>query len=219
MIEFATGTIISLILAIPTLVHYRRRIRHFFVSKFGKLETIRAELLKLSAKETIAFEEVQNVSTFREGKVAVKNYVDLMSASCCPQIRRKLGGWMVRFVKSNDLSFTRVAVPKLGNVLLADVISEIMEIPLVIARQEDHHHIADGKKYDGQMLDTDRVILVDDIASDAEFLDKALDAIGSSKVAAIVTLINRKEGNCDEVFKAKGVPFMPLINLEDADLK
>ena len=113
----------------------------------------------------------------------------------------------------------RIAAPKLGNVLLASTVSERLGLSLVVVYQYLQGTLH-KRPFDGEVRRGDKVLIVDDVASDSQFLLQVIERLrlANAQILGVVVLVNRTEGDCAAVFNAMKVPFFSVLEISDATL-
>ena len=205
---------------LPTLVWF---FKHWLVSTYwsltGDRATIEAALKDIAVRHSFPFDEPRNVATY--GTVNVAWFVDLLSAVCESDDREILDRLLARWIHLLGVKPDKVAVPKLGNVILAMTVAQRLRAPLAIVRQEAKHEIGRPSPFDGKVEAGDKVLLVDDVASDGVFLRVCVERLrsASAQVIAVIVLVNRTEGSAATDLEKAQIPFHALISLGDQEIE
>jgi orotate phosphoribosyltransferase len=187
-----------------------------FYSHFGSEGRVRREVENLVKERTIPF-RAEEAGTYKS--VRVKWFVDFLSAVSNPEERGVLDRWLTRWIWLKRLQPSRIAAPKLGNVVLASTVARRLGLPLVVVYQQlpGGLHTRD---FDGEVRRGDSVLLVDDVASDSQFLMQVVDRLrrADARILGVVVLASRAEGDCASALGGASVPFYPVLKVDDAAL-
>lgn len=219
---------VGLILGILGLFGIRELMR-LFERSLGKWwfqmtwssQRVQDEVRQLACNNIIQFIEPQNVASFGP-QIRVRYFVDFLSAATTTEGKRLLERCALRWIKLHFLTLPdKFAVPKLGNVILAEAIASRLAVPLVIIRQESNLFIRGGHPLEGKLASDDKVLLVDDIASDGEFLARCVSHIQAFKatVLGVLCLVNRADANAKQVLASKHIDLAYIVELADKDLE
>jgi len=149
--------------------------------------------------------------TLRSGRKS-KYYLDKYLFETQPEILRALGLLFSEYVTGR---ITLIAGAELGGVPLAAATSLASNKPYVIIRNAKKDY-GTGKSFEGRLAETDRVLLLEDIAtSGGQVLEaaKVISGIGA-KVERIVAVIDRQEG-AQEAIERAGYCFSALFTKAD----
>ncbi len=149
--------------------------------------------------------------TLRSGRKS-KYYLDKYLFETQPDILAALGAM---FAKHTTDTTTLIAGAELGGVSLAAATSLSCGKPFVIIRNAKKDY-GTSKPFEGKLVDGDRVLLVEDIAtSGGQVLEaaKTIHEIGA-KVERIVSVIDRQEGARENI-EAAGFVFESLFTKKD----
>jgi len=185
-------------------------------SRFGSAKRVRREVRNLVLARTIPSSQ-EEAGTFKS--VRVRYFVDLLSASCNPEDRGVLDRWLTRWIWLRGLKPNRIASPKLGNMVLGSTVARRLDLPLVAVYPEQS--LLHTRAFDGEVRPGEVVLIVDDVASDSRYLLQVVDRLrrANAVVLGVVALVNRTEGDCEASLAAAQVPFYPVLNLGDAELR
>jgi orotate phosphoribosyltransferase len=181
---------------------------------------VQSETCLAVRRNLIRFPESRNVAIYEASGIHVRYYIDFLSAITRPNERRALERSLVRWLHLHLRAKPhRIAVPKLGNVLLAETVARRLRIPLVIVRQDKDYFVR-GDGVDGDILPSERVLIVDDVASDCDFLARCVDVLRQARanVVGIMVLVDRKEGRCASLAE-DDLEFSAIVSLGDDELK
>lgn len=115
---------------------------------------------------------------------------------------------------------TKIGVPRLGNILLADDLARRIGVPLVIIRQQEETFLRGNNPFDGRVTQDDRILLVDDVASDPDFLIRCVQQLWGHNipVVGIFALLEIAEGGSKARFEAHSLKFRSALRLDQNDL-
>jgi orotate phosphoribosyltransferase len=149
--------------------------------------------------------------TLRSGRKS-KYYLDKYLFETQPDILHELGTLFAGYVRSTT---TLIAGAELGGVALAAAASMASGKPFVIIRNAKKEY-GTSKPYEGKLLASDRVLLVEDIATTGGQVLEAAKLITSlgAKVERIVAVIDRQEGARENI-EAAGFAFESLFTRAD----
>ena len=193
--------------------------RIWIVSTWGKSK-IRKEIRRLALEYSVAFAEPYNVATIGT-PIKVTHFVDFLSATTNRAGRALLERCGIRWIKLGFSAMPdKIAVPKLGNVLLADAIASRLGIPLIIVRQDVSVFIRGGQPFEGIVSAGEKVLIVDDVASDGEFLVSAAAQIQSAQASllGVFCLVNRREGNAKSALAERNIELSYIEEIDDIEL-
>ncbi len=205
---------------LPTLVWlFRDNISVFAIRHMQRKKTLAKKVKEIALAHSVPYEMPKGVGIF--SPVAVKWYIDLMWACTKLKTLNKLTQYMVGFLHmSVSTKFDRIAVPKLGNVVLATAVARTVHVPLVVVRQVRTIQSRADTPFDGETIAGERILLIDDVASDHLFLTSCISILRSAslQVSDVVVLLNRKEGHCIDKLSKMNVEFHKLFDIDDAGI-
>jgi len=152
--------------------------------------------------------------TLRSGRKS-KFYVDKYLFETQPEILAELGR---RFAEKVTPRTTRIAGAELGGVALAAAAAMAAKLPFVIIRNAKKDY-GTGKMYEGRIEPTDRILLVEDIATTGgQVLEaaKVITGLGAT-VERIVAVVDRREGAAENI-RGAGFVFESLLDARDLKL-
>ena len=149
--------------------------------------------------------------TLRSGKKS-SYYLDKYRFETQPAILAALGRMFAEHMTDTT---TRIAGPELGGVALAAATSLATNKPFVIVRNAKKGY-GTGNIFEGILERTDRVLVVEDIATTGGQVIEAARAIteAGATVERIVAVIDRREGARENIESA-GFPFASLFTTAD----
>lgn len=140
-------------------------------------------------------------------------YINIKKAITSPEILSLIAKLIDEKI-SND-KIDKVAGPALGAVPIATAVSLASEIPLLMIRKEKKDY-GTSKLIEGELIEGDEVIVVEDVTTTGESLLKAIKAIqdngGIVKRAFVV--VDRMEGASEE-FEKENIKLEPLITVDE----
>jgi len=164
------------------------------------------ELLK--EKEVIKFGKF----TLSSGKES-DYYVNMKMAITNPQILKSIA----KLVSSqiNDIKIDKVAGPALGAVPIATAISLESSIPMLMIRKAKKDY-GTSQLIEGELIEGDSVIVVEDVTTTGGSLIKAIRAIKDNGgiVEKAIVVVDRAEGAIENL-KKEGIILEPLISIDD----
>jgi orotate phosphoribosyltransferase len=154
----------------------------------------------------------------RDGRIRVNHFLDLLSAAHRPGMLDYLGDLFARWLAQDDLvtSVDAIAAPKRGNALLAHNVAGRLGKRSGFVKE----NVLFGQWTEGEIRSGDRVLLIDDIASDGELLAEAVIALQHSGifVSNAAVLVSRVEGDAARRLRAIDVRLHAAVELSDGDL-
>ncbi len=149
-------------------------------------------------------------------------FLDLFSAATFPAYRRVVANLIVDHVRGTKFHErpTHVAVPKEGNVLLADEVARQLKLPIVVVRALVPA-IRFGDPVEGMIAANACVVMVDDIASDGELLVRTVAALRGhgARIANCFCSAERLDGNSRERLANHSVVLHAPILLDEGTLR
>lgn len=177
------------------------------------------EVLSLIVRDHIVNGGVARDPGWTEKRSFVRFYVDLMEASTISAKRKILALILKAKIKALNLPFERIVGLKNGNIILCAEIAEQMQTPLLVVKSDLSYKM--GPPFEGEFNEGERVILVDDVASDASMLLVAIRQLHAHRIQVlnVVTLIERIEGDAQQELHAHGHYLEPVCRISDTDIK
>ena len=140
-------------------------------------------------------------------------YINMKKAITEPEILSTISKLISDKIKDEDID--KVAGPALGAVPIATAVSLESKLPLLMIRKEKKGY-GTSKLIEGELLEGDNVIVVEDVSTTGGSLLKAIKAIqdngGNVKRAFVV--VDRQEGAI-EAFEKEGITLEPLITVNE----
>ncbi|AMD18468.1 orotate phosphoribosyltransferase [Methanobrevibacter sp. YE315] len=140
-------------------------------------------------------------------------YINMKKAITEPEILSTISKLITEKIKDDEID--KVAGPALGAVPIATAVSLESGLPLLMIRKEKKGY-GTSKLIEGELLEGDDVIVVEDVSTTGGSLLKAIKAIkdngGNVKRAFVV--VDREEGAIEE-FKKEGIVLEPLISVSE----
>lgn len=140
-------------------------------------------------------------------------YINMKKAITEPKILSTISKLISEKVANDDID--KVAGPALGAVPIATAVSLQSDLPLLMIRKEKKGY-GTSKLIEGELVEGDNVIVVEDVSTTGGSLLKAIKAIqdngGNVKRAFVV--VDRQEGAIEE-FKKEGIELEPLITVNE----
>ena len=148
-------------------------------------------------------------------RVFVKYYIDLMEAVTEKGKLDVLSDVLAQKIKKLE-KFDRIIGIKKGNIILSYDVARKLDKPLSVFKTDMSYKM--GQPFDGPVRKGEKVIIVDDFASDASILLNAVRYLHyyHTQVLSIVTLIGRAEGDArDKIMRERGVPVYATCYADD----
>ena len=149
--------------------------------------------------------------TLRSGRKS-NYYLDKYLFETQPDILEALGKL---FAQRVDGTITRLAGPELGGIPLVTAASLATGLPSIFIRNQKKEY-GTAKQLEGDLEKTDRVMIVEDVATTGGQVVEAAEVIQDfgAKVDKIVAVIDRQEGARQNIENA-GFAFESLFTKED----
>lgn len=150
-------------------------------------------------------------------RVLVRYYIDLMAAVADHGKLEALATILARKISALD-DFDRVVGLKKGNILLAHQVARLLKKPLSIFKTDMSYKM--GPPFDGPVRKGERILVVDDIASDSSILLAAVRQLNFRRATAscVVTLIERMEGDAWERLRQHNCDLRSVCRVVDDDI-
>lgn len=140
-------------------------------------------------------------------------YINMKKAITEPEILSTISSLITEKIKDDEID--KVAGPALGAVPIVTAVSLESKLPLLMIRKEKKGY-GTSKLIEGELLEGDNVIVVEDVSTTGGSLLKAIKAIqengGNVKRAFVV--VDRQEGAI-EAFEKEGITLEPLITVDE----
>lgn len=140
-------------------------------------------------------------------------YVDMKKAITEPNILKTIAELINQAINNDNID--KIAGPALGAIPIATAVSLQSKIPLLMIRKEKKGY-GTSKLIEGELIEGDNVIVVEDVTTTGRSLIKAIKAIqnngGIIKRAFVV--VDREEGALD-AFNNENIRFEPLISVNE----
>ena len=153
-----------------------------------------------------------------DGRLRFNFFLDLLSAVHNEHLLNALAKIfiekMAQSYNLNDIS--GIVCPKYGNVLFGNRIARFLNIKSGFVRRD----ILFGKWIEGDVYSGDKVLLVDDIASDGEMLVEAVYNLRKEGiyVEQVLVLVDRSEGDSYTCLKEENIDYIFFYQLSDEEL-
>ncbi|MCQ2972348.1 MAG: orotate phosphoribosyltransferase [archaeon] len=156
---------------------------------------------------------------FKEGHFILSSgkesnyYIDMKKAITEPEILSTVAKLITE--KISDDNIDKVAGPALGAVPIATAISLESKKPLLMIRKEKKSY-GTSKLIEGELIEGDEVIVVEDVTTTGGSLIKAIKAIqeNGGNVKRAFVIVDRLEG-ATEAFEKEGIKLEPLISVDE----
>lgn len=154
----------------------------------------------------------------REGTIRVSYFLDLLSA-CHVTAHRDVivtsfSDWLTQQVFPDSIDV--VVGPKRGNTIFSKAVADKLGKRSAFARE----NILFGRWVEGVIRPEDRVLLIDDVASEGEMLLDAVESLRNVGIAVdqAYVLVDRPEGDARKHFENAGIRYSCAVSLSDMDL-
>ena len=169
----------------------------------------REKLLKLlKENDVIKFGEF----TLSSGKKS-DYYVDMKKAITMPEILDSVAHLITEKIADEDID--KVAGPALGAVPIATATSLISGKPMLMIRKEKKSY-GTSKQIEGELLENDNVVIVEDVTTTGGSLLKAINVINDNgcHITESFVIVDREEG-ARESFEENNIKFTPLLTITE----
>lgn len=174
-----------------------------------RLENYKEKLLKLlKENDVIKFGDF----TLSSGKKS-DYYVDMKKAITMPEILDTVAHMISEKIENENID--KIAGPALGAVPIATATSLISKKPMLMIRKEKKSY-GTSKQIEGELLENDNVIIVEDVTTTGGSLLKAINVINENggKIIEAFVIVDREEG-AKETFEEKNIIFTPLLTITE----
>lgn len=164
------------------------------------------ELLK--ANDVIKFGKF----TLSSGKES-DYYVDMKKAITMPEILECVAHLITEQIKDDEVD--KIAGPALGAVPIATATSLISKKPMLMIRKQKKSY-GTSKQIEGELLEGDNVVIVEDVTTTGGSLLKAIDVIedNGGHITQAFVIVDREEG-AQSTFEEKNIKFNPLLTISE----
>jgi len=140
-------------------------------------------------------------------------YIDMKKAITEPAILECVAHLITE--KIQDMNIDKIAGPALGAVPIATATSLISKKPMLMIRKTKKSY-GTNKQIEGELLENDQVIIVEDVTTTGGSLFKSIDVIENNggKIIEAFVIIDRQEG-AQEAFEEKNIKFTPLLTINE----
>jgi orotate phosphoribosyltransferase len=177
-------------------------------------ELIHMEAPKINLLKLLTTHQVIQFGTFTLASGRESDYyVDMKKAITDPVILKEIAQMMAGEIAGEDVD--KIAGPALGAVPIATAVSLASGIPMLMIRKSKKGY-GTSKLIEGDLVEGDRVVVVEDVTTTGNSLLKAVQAVkdnGGVVVRALVA-VDREEGARENLLK-KGVKLEPLVTKSD----
>ena len=173
-----------------------------------------SELAELG-RDLVEVSVLRGTFVLRSGQTS-SYYIDKYLFTTRPDILRRVAAALAGLLPSDA---QRLAGPVLGAVPLVTAVSLETGLPTVIVRTDAPKGHGTARVIEGQLIEGDRVVLVEDVVTTG---GAALEAVrllreSGASVLAALCVVDREQGG-PEAFAAAGVPFQALFTRTQLDL-
>lgn len=139
-------------------------------------------------------------------------YVDMKKAITEPAILECVAHLITEKI---DANIDKIAGPALGAVPIATATSLISKKPMLMIRKEKKSY-GTSKQIEGELIENDNVIIVEDVTTTGGSLLKAIDVIedNGGKIIKAFVIVDREEGAKD-TFEKRNIAFEPLLTISE----
>jgi len=178
-------------------------------NKVIQMESKKKELIGLlNEKKVVQFGEF----ILSSGKKS-NYYVNMKMAITDPSILKSIAEIISGQINKNEID--RVAGPALGAVPIATAISLESLIPMLMIRKSKKGY-GTSELIEGNLLEGNSVIIVEDVTTTGNSLIKAIKAIeeNGGKVKRAFVVVDRAEGAIENL-KEEGIELEPILSIND----
>jgi orotate phosphoribosyltransferase len=152
------------------------------------------------------------------GTLRFSCFLDLLSAVHQPEALELLANALSQRILSTPITpdLEAVAIPKHGNCLLGALVAKKVGKRTIFVRRD----IIFGKRIEGTIAPRDKVILVDDVASDGALLMDVIQGLRHAglHIERVFVFVNRSEGDAKQTVEGERIPFDACYDLDDDQL-
>lgn len=140
-------------------------------------------------------------------------YVDMKKAITMPEILDCVAHLITEKIENENID--KVAGPALGAVPIATATSLISKKPMLMIRKEKKTY-GTSKQIEGELLENDNVVIVEDVTTTGGSLLKAINVIKENKgnITEAFVIVDREEG-AKESFEQNNIKFTPLLTITE----
>jgi orotate phosphoribosyltransferase len=165
--------------------------------------------------------------TYKDAQLFI-NLVDLSFLKYFAQEMAQSLGLLI-LDKLSHMKFDKIIIPHSSNFLIGFELGKILKKPVVIMRQDEGRFLRD-QKWDGNLVNSDRVIIAHDVLVTGTQIKQAMDNIrfsrdyASCEFVSVFCLIKRKEWDgkredLENLLKSyNGVKIYSLLDVNDEDI-
>jgi len=173
------------------------------------METEKNELIRLlNEKEVVKFGKF----TLSSGKES-DYYVNMKMAITDPNILKSIAKIVSGQINRNEID--KVAGPALGAIPIVTAVSLESSIPMLMIRKSKKGY-GTSELIEGNLLDGDSVIVIEDVTTTGNSLIKAIKALedNGGKVKRAFVVVDRAEGAIENL-KVEGIKLEPILSIND----
>ncbi|WP_455644962.1 orotate phosphoribosyltransferase [Methanosphaera sp.] len=164
-------------------------------------------------------ELLKNNNVIKFGKFTLSSgkesdyYVDMKKAITEPEILECVAHLITEEIKDDNIN--KIAGPALGAVPIATATSLISKKPMLMIRKEKKSY-GTSKQIEGELLENDNVVIVEDVTTTGGSLLKAIKVIeeNGGNITQAFVIVDREEG-AQETFEENNVEFKPLLTISE----
>lgn len=140
-------------------------------------------------------------------------YVDMKKAITEPEILDCVAHLITDAIKEDNID--KIAGPALGAVPIATATSLISKKPMLMIRKAKKTY-GTSKQIEGELLENDNVVIVEDVTTTGGSLLKAINVIedNGGHITEAFVIVDRQEG-ADKTFEENNVKFTPLLTISE----
>lgn len=140
-------------------------------------------------------------------------YVDMKKAITMPEILECVAHLITEQIKDDEVD--KIAGPALGAVPIATATSLISKKPMLMIRKQKKSY-GTSKQIEGELVEGDNVVIVEDVTTTGGSLLKAIDVIedNGGHITQAFVIVDREEG-AQSAFEEKNIKFNPLLTISE----
>ncbi|OED30549.1 orotate phosphoribosyltransferase [Methanosphaera sp. WGK6] len=164
-------------------------------------------------------ELLKNNNVIKFGKFTLSSgkesdyYVDMKKAITEPEILECVAHLITEQIQDDNID--KIAGPALGAVPIATATSLISKKPMLMIRKEKKSY-GTSKQIEGELLENDNVVIVEDVTTTGGSLLKAIKVIeeNGGNITQAFVIVDREEG-AQKTFEENNVQFKPLLTISE----
>lgn len=204
-----------------TVEYGRRAVVPFVTAELNKsvIEGDFARVISDIARQHILLGGVARDDGTLKDRVLVRYYIDLMEAVMDHAKLDALAATLAHAILESE-SCDRIVGIKKGNVILAYEVARLLKKKFSVFKTDMSYKM--GPPFDGEIRNKEKIVIVDDVASDSSMLLNTARQINlyHAEVSMVATLIERMEGGArSDLMKQRGIKLRSLCRVDDVAIE